>query len=73
MKYWVFYLIAIVLCLHPHLSQKTDMLVDYFAHPEYEFFMTFSTWDVVDLVLHAGMPILLIILGIKKQMAAKNE
>jgi hypothetical protein len=73
MKYWIFYLIAAVLCLHPHLGQKIQMLVDYFNHPDYEFLTTFSTMDILDLILHAGLPILLMVIGIKKQLAMKNE
>jgi hypothetical protein len=73
MKYWIFYLIAFILCLHPHLSQKIGMLIDYFTHPEYEFLTTFSMMDILDLIIHAGLPILLIAIGIKKQLALKNE
>jgi len=73
MKYWIYYLIAIALCFHPHLAQKIGMLVDYFNNPNYEFLTTFSIWDLADLIFHAGFPILLIIIGIKKQMASKNE
>jgi len=73
MKYWIFYLIAIVLCLHPHLGQKIEMLIEYFTHPEYEFLTTFSAMDMLDLIIHAGLPILLISIGIKKQLATKNE
>ena len=73
MKYWMYYLIAIVVCFHPHLYQKIGMLKDYFSYPEYEFWTTFSNWDFFDLLLHAGLPVLLIILGIKKQMAVKND
>jgi len=73
MKYWIYYLVAIVLSLHPHLAQKIGMLIDYFIHPEYEFLTTFSTMDILDLVIHAGLPILLIVIGVKKQLAMKNE
>ena len=73
MKYFILYLIAVVLCLHPHLGQKIGMLIDYFTHPEYEFLTTFSMMDIFDLILHAGLPILLITIGIKKQLALKNE
>jgi len=73
MKYWIFYIIAIILCLHPHLSQKIGMLNDYFMHPEYEFLTTFSMMDILDLIIHAGLPILLISIGIKKQLASRNE
>jgi hypothetical protein len=48
------------------------MLVDYITHPEYEFWTTFSTWDLFDLVLHTGIPLLLVGIGIKKQRAARN-
>jgi len=49
------------------------MLIDYFNHPEYEFLTTFSTMDILDLIVHTGFPILLIAIGIKKQLATKNE
>ena len=73
MKYWIFYLIAFVICLHPHLGQKIGMLADYFTHSEYEFLTTFSTMDILDLIIHAGLPILLISIGIKKQLAIKDD
>ena len=73
MKYWIYYAIAALSLLHPHLSQKIEMLVNYFTHPEYEFWTTFSTMDFLDLLLHAGLPILLIIFGIRKQKKTKNE
>ena len=41
----MYYLIAIIVCFHPHLGQKIGMLSDYFSNPEYEFWTTFSTWD----------------------------
>jgi hypothetical protein len=73
MKYWMYYLIAVIVCFHPHLSQKLGMLTDYFSHPEYEFWTTFSTMDFFDLILHAGLPILLVVIGLKKQRALKND
>jgi hypothetical protein len=73
MKYWIYYLIAVVICFHPHLAQKIEMLMDYFANPEFEFWTTFSTLDALDLILHAGLPILIVIIGIKKQMRSKND
>jgi hypothetical protein len=48
------------------------MLINYFTHPEYEFWTTFSTMDLFDLILHAGLPILLIVFGIRKQKKEKN-
>jgi hypothetical protein len=73
MKFWLYYAIAAVSLLHPHLSQKIEMLIDYFSHPEYEFWTTFSPMDFLDLMLHAGLPILLIIFGIRKQRKTKND
>jgi hypothetical protein len=73
MKYWMYYIIAIVICFHPHLAQKIEMLMTYFANSEYEFWTTFSSWDLFDLILHAGLPIFLIIIGIKKQRSIKND
>jgi hypothetical protein len=72
MKYWMYYLIAIIVCFHPHFAQKIGMLSDYLSQPGYEFWTTFSTWDFFDLLLHAGLPILLVLIGIKKQKAIKN-
>ena len=68
-KYWMYYIVGAILLLHPHLAQKINMLMDYFSHPEYEFWTTFSAMDVFDLLLHGGLPIILIVLGIKKQRA----
>jgi hypothetical protein len=73
MKFWIYYAIAALSVLHPHLSQKIEILVGYFTHPEYEFWTTFSTMDFLDLLLHAGLPILLIIFGIRKQKKMKYE
>jgi len=73
MKFWLYYIIAAVSLLHPHLSQKIEMLVDYFTHSEYEFWTTFSTMDFLDLLLHAGLPIILIFFGISKQLRTRNE
>ncbi len=73
MKFWLYYIIASVSLLHPHLSQKMEMLADYFTHSEYEFWTTFSTMDFLDLLLHAGLPIILIFFGIRKQLRMKNE
>lgn len=68
MKYWIYYILAGVALLHPHLAQKLEMLVNYFSHPEYQFWTTFSRMDVLDLILHAGLPILLIFFGVRKQL-----
>jgi hypothetical protein len=73
MKYWMYYILAVIVCFHPHLAQKLGMLSDYFSNPAYEFWTTFSKWDFFDLLLHAGLPIVLIFIGIKKQKAAKND
>lgn len=72
MSYWVYYLIGAALLLHPHLKQKLDMLWDYFTHPEYEFWTTFSGMDVFDLFLHAFLPVVFIVIGIRKQRTQKN-
>jgi hypothetical protein len=72
MKFWIYYILAGLTLLHPHLSQKIEMLINYFSHPEYEFWTTFSTMDLLDLILHAGLPILLIVFGIRKQKKEKN-
>ena len=72
MKYWIYYLIAAVFLIHPHLSQKLEMLYNYFTIPEYEFWTTFSTMDLIDLILHAILPILLVIFGIRKQKSQKK-
>ena len=73
MKFWIYYLIAIAALFHPHLAQKIGMLKDYLTHPEYQFWTTFSGMDIFDLFLHAGIPIVLMYLGYRKQMALKNE
>lgn len=72
MKYWIYYLIAIALMFHPHLAQKIEMLIDYFTHPEYQFWTTFSAMDFLDLILHTGLPLLFILIGIRKQLAKSN-
>ena len=72
MSYWIFYLIGAALIFHPHLKQKLGMLWDYFSHPEYEFWSTFSGMDVFDLVLHAVLPAAFIFIGIMKQRAQKD-
>jgi len=68
----MYYIFAAITLLHPHLSQKLEMLVNYFTIPEYEFWTTFSTMDFLDLLLHAGLPILLVIFGIRKQKKTKK-
>ena len=73
MKPWILYLIAGVMMLHPHLRQKLEMLYDYFTHPEYQFFTTFSRMDVFDLLLHGGLPLVLIGFGLKKQYNGKKN
>ena len=71
-KYWMYYIVGALLLLNPHLPQKIGMLMDYFSHPEYEFWTTFSVMDFFDLLLHGGIPILLLILGVRKQFAASK-
>ena len=73
MKYWIYYILAVIFLLHPHLSQKIEMLVNYFSHPEYEFWTTFSIMDVLDLILHLGLPMILILFGIRKQRRKRSE
>jgi len=73
MSYWIFYLIGAALILHPHLKQKLGMLWDYFSHPEYEFWTTFSGLDVFDLFLHALLPAAFIFIGFRKQRAQKDD
>ena len=73
MSYWIFYLIGAALIFHPHLKQKLGMLGDYFSHPEYEFWTTFSVMDVLDLLLHAMLPLVFIFLGIRKQRTQKDD
>jgi len=73
MKYWWYYIIAGLLLLHPHLAQKIEMLFEFFTNPDYQFWTTFSPMDFFDLILHAGLPLILIGLGIRKQLAKKNE
>lgn len=73
MKYWLYYALAALTLLHPHLSQKMEMLFNYFTHSEYEFWIVFSTMDFLDLLLHSGLPLLLIIFGIRKQKKSKNK
>jgi hypothetical protein len=73
MKYWIYYIIGIALLFHPHLAQKIEMLIAYFSHEDYELWTTFSMMDFFDLILHAGLPLLFIILGLKKQLALKHD
>jgi hypothetical protein len=71
MKYYVYYLLAGLFMLHPHLWQKLSMLWNYLTIPGYRFWSTFSALDVFDLFLHAGIPFALIMIGIKKQRALR--
>ena len=71
-KFWMYYIVGALLLFHPHLAQKVEMLIDYFSNPEYEFWTTFSGMDIFDLVLHAGLPLLMFFLGAKKQFAASK-
>ena len=68
----MYYIVGALLLFSPHLAQKIGMLIDYFSYPEYEFWTTFSVMDFFDLLLHGGIPILLFILGAKKQFAASK-
>ncbi len=68
----MYYIVAAILLFHPHLAQKINMLIDYFSHPEYEFWSTFSAMDLFDLLLHGGIPIVLIALGLRKQLASSK-
>ena len=72
MKYWIYYILAFLLLLHPHLKQKILMLRDYLLNPQYQFWTTFNAMDLLDLILHAGIPIVLVILGIRKQRHEKK-
>lgn len=72
MKFWWYYVIGVILLFHPHLAQKLGMFRDYFSHADYEFWTTFSTMDFLDLLLHAGLPLLLFGLGLKKQLSKKE-
>lgn len=69
----MYYVLAAISMLHPHLYQKLSMLVDYIRIPEYEFWTTFSSMDFLDLLLHAGLPIMFIIFGIRKQKRSKKN
>ena len=71
MKFWMYYVIGTILLFHPHLAQKLGMLWDYFTNSDYQFWTTFSTMDFLDLLLHAGLPLLLFGLGLKKQFSGK--
>jgi len=71
-SYWIFYIIGLLLLFHPHMSQKLNMLWEYFTHPEYQFWTTFSTMDFLDLLLHVGLPVLLIVFGIRQQFFSKQ-
>ena len=72
MKFWWYYIIGVLLLFHPHLAQKLGMLWDYFTHPDYLFWTTFSFMDFLDLLLHAGLPLLLFVLGIRGQLKQKK-
>lgn len=67
MKYWVYFIIAGAMLVHPHLWQKLQMLYDYFTHPGYEYSSTFSTMDNFDLFIHGGIPVILVLIGFKKK------
>ncbi len=72
MKFWIYYVIGSVALLHPHLAQKLGMLYDYFTHSDYQFWTTFKPMDLFDLVLHAGIPVILFVLGIRKQLQERK-
>ena len=72
MKFWVYYIIGFLFLLHPHLSQKFGMLIDYFTISEYEFWTTFSLADLLDLILHTALPLIFFIVGIRKHLAQKH-
>lgn len=72
MKYWIYYVLALLMLLHPHLKQKLEMLWSYFSKPGYEFWTTFSPMDFFDLLLHGGLPVALIVIGIIKQKKQKK-
>ena len=72
LTYWIYYILAVVFLLHPHLPQKLEMLYNYITIPEYEFWTTFSKMDLLDLILHSVFPVLLIIFGIREQKKLKK-
>jgi hypothetical protein len=71
MKYWYYYIIALATLFHPHLWQKLNILMAYLKHSEFEFWTTFSVADFFDLILHAGFPLIFILLGVRKQVRKK--
>ena len=71
-----YFLIAIAILLmlvQGHLFQKIGMLMDYFSNPDYEFFTTFSTADLLDLGLHGGIPIILLTVAIRQIRADRRS
>ncbi len=62
----IFFILAIFSLMHPHLWQKMGMLWTYLTHSNYTFWTTFSKMDILDLLLHAGMPIVFFWLGWRK-------
>ena len=72
MKYWIYYILAAIALLHPHLFQKFSKLKDYLINSDNEFWVMFSTLDILDLTLHVLLPLLFLIFGIRKQKRSKK-
>ena len=68
MKYWWYYVIGAILFFHPHLAEQLGKLYDYLTSPESRPLVTLDKSDLLDLILHAGLPTVLIILGLRKHL-----
>lgn len=72
MKYWIYYILAFVTLLHPHLYQKLSKLKEILVNSDVEIGMRLSTLDILDLILHALLPLIFLIFGIRKQKRSKK-
>ncbi len=72
MKYWIYYILAAIALLHPDLYQKSSKLIDYLINSDNEFWVMFSTLDILDLILHILLPLFFLIFGIRKQRRSKR-
>jgi len=72
MKYWWYYIIGGILFFHPHLAEQISTLYGQMTGSEPGSWYMLKKSDLLDLILHAGLPTVLIILGLRKQFK-KNK
>ena len=72
MKFWWYYIIGAILFFHPHLAEQISMLYEQMTGTGTGPWYALDKTDLLDLILHAGLPTVLIILGLRKQFK-KNK